>query len=50
MCRSKDLQNLLVSFKKLTYQKVKGHNGLDEIAGALDSENDRMKCDPLYRW
>jgi proteasome assembly chaperone (PAC2) family protein len=44
-------KNLLVSLEKLTYQKFKGMEELDEIAGAIDSEIDRMKGsgDPLYR-
>ena len=44
-------KSLLVSLEKLTYQKFKGLDELDEIAGAIDSELDRMKGsgDPLYR-
>jgi proteasome assembly chaperone (PAC2) family protein len=44
-------RSLLVSLEKLTYQKFKGMEELDEIAGAIDSELDRMKGsgDPLYR-
>ncbi len=42
-------KSLLVSLEKLTYQKFKGLEELDEIAGAIDSEIDRMKGDPLYR-
>ena len=44
-------KSLLVSLEKLTYQKFKGMDELDEIAGAIDSELDRMKGsdDPLYR-
>jgi hypothetical protein len=44
-------KSLLVSLEKLTYQKFKGLEELDEIAGAIDSELDRMKGsgDPLYR-
>jgi hypothetical protein len=44
-------KSLLLSLEKLTYQKFKGMEELDEIAGAIDSELDRMKGsgDPLYR-
>ena len=42
-------KSLLVSLEKLTYQKFKGLEELDEIAGAIDSELDRMKGDPMYR-
>jgi len=44
-------KSLLVSLEKLTYQKFKGMDELDRIAGAIDSELDRMKGsdDPLYR-
>jgi hypothetical protein len=48
-CRS--AKSLLMSLEKLTYQKFKGMEELDEIAGAIDSELDRMKGsgDPLYK-
>jgi uncharacterized protein len=36
-------KSLLVSLEKLTYQKFRGIEELDEIAGAIDSEIDRMK-------
>jgi len=36
-------KSLLVSLEKLTYQKFRGIKELDEIAGAIDSEIDRMK-------
>ncbi len=44
-------KSLLVSLEKLTYQKFKGMEELDEIAGAIDSELDRMRGsgDSLYR-
>lgn len=42
-------KSLLVSLERLTYQKFKGLEELDEIASAVDSELDRMKGDPLYR-
>ncbi|HKZ60853.1 MAG TPA: PAC2 family protein [Nitrososphaera sp.] len=42
-------KSLLVSLEKLTYQKVKGLEELDEIAGAIDSELARMDGDSLYR-
>jgi proteasome assembly chaperone (PAC2) family protein len=44
-------KSLLLSLEKLTYQKFKGMEELDEIADAIDSELDRMKGsgDPLYR-
>ena len=42
-------KSLLLSLEKLTYQKFKGLEELDEIAGAIDSEIDRMKGDTLYR-
>ncbi len=42
-------KSLLVSLEKLTYQKFKRLEELDEIAGAIDSEIDRMKGDPHYR-
>jgi hypothetical protein len=44
-------KSLLVSLEKLTYQKFKGMEELDEIACAIDNELDRMKGagDPLYR-
>jgi uncharacterized protein len=42
-------KSLLVSLEKLTYQKFKGLEELDEIAGVIDSELDRMKGDPMYR-
>ncbi|MCI0559826.1 MAG: PAC2 family protein [Nitrososphaera sp.] len=36
-------KSLLVSLEKLTYQKFRGIEELDEIAGAIDNELDRMK-------
>jgi hypothetical protein len=42
-------KSLLVSLEKLTYQKLKGLDELDKIAGAIDGENDRMEGDSLYR-
>lgn len=36
-------KSLLVTLEKLTYQKFRGMEELDEIAGAIDSEVDRMK-------
>ncbi len=44
-------KSLLVSLEKLAFQKFNGMEELDEIAGAIDSELDRLKGsdDPLYR-
>jgi uncharacterized protein len=45
-------KSLLVSLEKLTYQKFSGMEDLDEIAGAIERELDRMKRmggDSLYR-
>jgi uncharacterized protein len=44
-------KSLLLSLEKLTYQKFKGLEELDEIASAIESELDRMKGsgDRLYR-
>ncbi|HEX7031783.1 MAG TPA: PAC2 family protein [Nitrososphaera sp.] len=43
-------KSLLVSLERLTYQKFRGLEELDEIADAVDSELDRMKKgDSLYR-
>jgi proteasome assembly chaperone (PAC2) family protein len=43
-------KSLLVSLEKLAYQKFKGMEELDEIAGAIDSELDKMKgSGDLYR-
>src|SRR5437867_12220076 len=44
-------KSLLVSLEKLTYQRFKGMEELDEIADGIDSELDRMNRsgDPLYR-
>jgi proteasome assembly chaperone (PAC2) family protein len=42
-------KSLLVSLERLTYQKFKGLEELDEIASEVESELDRMKGDPLYR-
>jgi uncharacterized protein len=36
-------KSLLVSLEKLTYQKFRGMEELDEMAGAVDSEIDRIK-------
>ena len=36
-------KSLLLTLEKLTYQKFRGMEELDEIAGAIDSELDRMK-------
>lgn len=49
MPQYRSAKSLLVSLEKLTYQKFKGLEELDEIAGAIDSEIDRTKGDPLYR-
>lgn len=49
MPQYRSAKSLLVSLEKLTYQKFKGLEELDEIAGAIDSEMNRMKGDPLYR-
>jgi proteasome assembly chaperone (PAC2) family protein len=45
-------KSLLVSLEKLTYQKFSGMEDLDEIAGAIERELDKMKRtgdDSLYR-
>jgi proteasome assembly chaperone (PAC2) family protein len=44
-------KSLLVALEKLTYQKFKGLEELDEIAGAIDNELGKMKGsdDSLYR-
>lgn len=42
-------KSLLLSLEKLTYQKFKGLEELDEIANAVDNELDRMKGDSLYK-
>lgn len=42
-------KSLLLSLERLTYQKFKGLEELDEIANEIDSELDRMKGDTLYR-
>jgi uncharacterized protein len=45
-------KSVLVSLEKLTYQRFKGMEELDELAGAVDREMDRMKKmddDSLYR-
>jgi hypothetical protein len=51
MPQYRSAKSLLVSLEKLTYQKFKGLEELDEIAGAIESELDRMKGsgDPLHR-
>jgi proteasome assembly chaperone (PAC2) family protein len=51
MPQYRSAKSLLVSLEKLTYQKFRGLEELDEIAGAIDSELDRMKGsgDTLYR-
>jgi proteasome assembly chaperone (PAC2) family protein len=51
MPQYRSAKSLLVSLEKLTYQKFKRLEELDEIAGAIDSELDRMKGsgDPFYR-
>lgn len=36
-------KSLLVSLEKLTYQKFRGKEELDELAGAIDNEIERMK-------
>jgi proteasome assembly chaperone (PAC2) family protein len=36
-------KSLLISLEKLTYQKFRGLEELDEIAAAVDRELDRMK-------
>ena len=47
--QNRSAKSLLVSLEKLMYQKFKWFEELDEIAGAIDSEIDRMKDDPPYR-
>lgn len=49
MPQYRSAKSVLVSLEKLTYQKFKGLDELEEIAGAIDNEIDRMKGDPLYR-
>jgi len=41
-------KSLLLSLERLTYQKFKGLEELDEIANAIDSELDRIKGDSPY--
>lgn len=43
MPQYRSAKSLLVTLEKLTYQKFRGMKELDEIAGAIDSELDRMK-------
>lgn len=49
MPQYRSAKSLLVSLEKLTYQKFKGLEELNDIAGAVESEIDRMKGDTLYR-
>ncbi|MEW6605799.1 MAG: PAC2 family protein [Thermoproteota archaeon] len=42
-------KSLVVSLERLTYQKFKGLEELDEIASAVDNELDRMKGDSFYK-
>jgi hypothetical protein len=42
-------KSLLTSLERLTYQKFKGLEELDDIASAVDNELDKMKDDSLYR-
>jgi uncharacterized protein len=52
MLQYRSAKSLLVSLEKLTYQKFSGMEDLDEIAGAIERERDRMKRiggDSLYR-
>jgi proteasome assembly chaperone (PAC2) family protein len=45
-------KSLLISLEKLTYQRFKGQEELDEMAGAIERELDRRKStdgDSLYR-
>jgi len=51
MPQYRSAKSLLVLLEKLTYQKFRGMQELDEIASAIDSELDRMKRsgDPLYK-
>ncbi|HXG05733.1 MAG TPA: PAC2 family protein [Nitrososphaera sp.] len=46
----RSVKSILVSLEKLTYQKLRGLEELDEIADAVDNELERMKKgDSLYR-
>jgi hypothetical protein len=52
MLQYRSAKSLLVSLEKLAYQKFSGMEDLDEIAGAIERELDRMKrtgSDSLYR-
>jgi hypothetical protein len=51
MPQYRSAKSLLVLLEKLTYQKFRGMQELDEIASAIDSELDRMKAsgDSLYK-
>lgn len=46
--QNRSAKSLLVLLEKLMYQKFKWLEELDEIAGAIDGEIDRMKDDPPY--
>jgi uncharacterized protein len=52
MLQYRSAKSLIVSLEKLTYQRFKGLEELDEMAGAIERELDRMKRmggDSLYR-
>jgi uncharacterized protein len=52
MLQYRSAKSLLVSLEKLTYQKFRGLEELDQMAGAVERELDRMKrsgWDSLYR-
>lgn len=52
MLQYRSAKSLLVSLEKLTYQKFQGLEELDQMAGAVEREMDRMKRmggDSLYR-
>jgi proteasome assembly chaperone (PAC2) family protein len=53
MLQYRSAKSLLVSLEKLTYQRFKGLEELDQMAGAVEREMDRMKRmgggDSLYR-
>ena len=53
MLQYRSAKSVLVSLEKLTYQKFKGLEELDQMAGAVEREMDRMKRmgggDSLYR-
>ena len=52
MLQYRSAKSLIVSLEKLTYQRFKGLEELEEMAGTIERELDRMKRvggDSLYR-